>query len=114
MRNQTEHVHINSVPRLVVGQPGLTTVIVLAFSLAGCSPSRGADSGQQIIDRVEATWNIKNPVGAYQMLPGENPSSVAVLDTRTGRLQNCFLVDSRYHCLAQTNVSQQRGGLPSS
>ena len=52
-----------------------------------------------------------NPVGTYQMLPGVNPASVAVLDTRHGTVQNCFLLQFRYHCLAQTTKSSVEGGL---
>jgi hypothetical protein len=46
------------------------------------------------------------------MIPGVRPANIAILDTQTGRLQNCFLVDARYHCLAQTNATSMEGGLP--
>lgn len=55
---------------------------------------------------------VTNPVGRYQMQEGINPASVAVLDTRYGTLQNCFIVDNRYHCLSQDRSAENEGGLP--
>ena len=53
-----------------------------------------------------------NPVGRYQMQAGVNPASVVVLDTRYGTLQNCTLVDERYHCLSQDRSAETEGGMP--
>jgi len=54
---------------------------------------------------------LTNPPGRYQMQRGVNPASVAVLDTRYGTVQNCFLLKFRYHCLAQTSATSVEGGL---
>ena len=52
-------------------------------------------------------------VGRYQMMPQMSGNvTVVVLDTAKGTLQNCILVEARYHCLAQNNKTSVPGGLP--
>jgi hypothetical protein len=74
---------------------------LLPLLLAGCQQSSG----------TKPTGRDEHPVGRYQMQPGVNPASVAVLDTRFGTVQNCFLLQFHYHCLAQTSASSVEGGL---
>lgn len=53
------------------------------------------------------------PVGRYQMMPQlAGNVNVVVLDTVKGTLQNCILVNARYHCLAQSRQTSEPGGLP--
>jgi hypothetical protein len=60
----------------------------------------------------ENDTSSNNPAARYQMQPGVNPASIAVLDTRSGTLQNCFLVNERYHCLSQDRRAESAGGIP--
>lgn len=78
--------------------------------LAGCNDTPTV--GQQALDRADAKSLSDNPPGRYQMIQGVNPASVAILDTRLGTVQNCFIVNYRYHCLAQGPSARFPGGLP--
>lgn len=56
--------------------------------------------------------SVTNPVGRYQMMQGMKPAWITVLDTRFGTLQNCILVNDRYHCLSQDRSAETEGGIP--
>jgi hypothetical protein len=70
------------------------------------------EPSKNVLSEAEDSYARHNPIGRYQMQAGVNAASVAVLDTRTGTLQNCFIVDSRYHCLAQDRTAATADGLP--
>lgn len=75
--------------------------LALVALLSGCGAQQMPT--QTLAERAESNWAISHPIGRYQMQPGVNPASVAVLDTRMGTVMNCIIVGSRYHCLRQDN-----------
>ena len=70
---------------------------------------------QKPVSEVEQPQSEKEQlqIGRYQMMQQMSGKvTVVVLDTAKGTLQNCLLVNERYHCLAQTDRTSIPGGLP--
>jgi hypothetical protein len=86
----------------------VTRISLAALVLLAACNQIPADSS------TKGATKVPDPVGRFQMQQGVNPASIAVLDTRKGTLQNCFLVNERYHCLSQDRSAGSEGGIPDS